>query len=164
MANENLIQTIQTEISKAASTARFNVQGVPYHIHNSVDAPYAYQPVLTYVGTVETGVAATPLPPAPLLAPKGWTFAYQDPASPTAGQYVVIHNLNTTFYSVVVTPYESIPGFPTYACADIQLGLNDFTINLVDTKTQAAIDHGFTFLLTNVNNKTNVPVQYVFNG
>lgn len=155
---------IQSGISKAGNSAQFNVQGTQYHIHNGIDAPFAYQHTVTYMGTVETGVVATPLPPIALMAPQGWKFSYKDPVSPVAGQYLIVHNLNTTFYSVVVSPYESTPGLPTYVTVDLQLGLNSFTINIVDTKTQSATDHGFTFALTNVTNKINVPVKYVFNG
>lgn len=164
MANENLIQTIQTEISKAGSAARFNVQGIPQHVHNNIDAPFAYQPSLSYTGTVLEGDAIGPVSPTPLLFPNGWTVDFQDTSSPSAGAYIVTHSLNTDYYSVVVTPLENNPNNPTFVGVNIQTNPSNFLLYFFDTKTQAFVDCGFTFVLVNTVNKLSLPPKYTFNG
>jgi hypothetical protein len=133
MPNEQqIIQMIQTEISKAGSNARFNVQGIPQHVHNNIDAPLVYQPILTYIGLVglngEVGIL-----------PTGWTVIYNG-----TGNYSIVHNLNSFLYSVIAFPV----GVSAVGLATTDNNIAEFTWT-----DGSAVDTPFYFILTQVNNK-----------
>ncbi len=87
------------EVQNYNAGARFQLNPIQRHIHNNLDSPYAFQPIVNYIGLIEDDGTAD-------LLPKGWT------AELVTNYYVITHNLGLTqgnatgspnaLYSVVV--------------------------------------------------------------
>lgn len=66
MNEEKIRQIIRDEIDRSGNRDTYSVAQVPRHIHNGVDAPFAFTPSVTFAGFVlSTGIPTTPFP-------KGW--------------------------------------------------------------------------------------------
>lgn len=124
---------------------RFNVSSTQRHIHNNIDSPYVFQPILTYIGLInEDGSAA--------VLPNGWSSVR------AGGIYTITHNIesktgliNASFgapYSIV-TQCQGDGILSSF----VQEGLQVFT---VEWKNPAGVvfDTAFSFILTVVNNKS----------
>ncbi len=149
-------QVAQEEMRSFNSNSRFGQSPIQRHIHNNIDSPFVFQPILTYIGAINsTGV--------PSLLPKGWTSTLITAAGPSYA-YQITHNLasnsgSTTggfssFYSVVASSQRiDIP--VTVLVAERK---DDFFVafaNLAGGSETAS----FTFILTVVNNRnTQLPV------
>jgi hypothetical protein len=96
---KNLLKMVQ----RGAAASRFNVQSIPYHVHNGVDAPQVFSPTLTYVGRVPYDLTE---PGLEYILPVGWTIINHG-----GNYYEVVHNLDTFSYVVVVTPYQSLNNY-----------------------------------------------------
>lgn len=57
MTPDQIRQIVRGEIKKNDSGSRFGLSPIPRHIHNNVDSPYVFQPILTYSGLVGVGTA-----------------------------------------------------------------------------------------------------------
>ncbi len=108
-----------------------DVSGSPgIHFWNSTGWHFL-QPALTlvYTGFVSSGAAGTPFP-------TGWSIT-----NPTTGNYQITHNLGTTAYTVVATPYQvAIPNITSIAA-------NTFNINFRNSSFADA-NANFAFCLT----------------
>jgi hypothetical protein len=124
-----VVQTMNSQMS-AYSTAK-----VPYHIHNGVDAPYAYQSTFTYIGFIglDAGIG---------ILPTGWSVTKLG-----TGDYQVVHNLNTFAYAVVASP----AGLQSYVDITPSGNLVEFTWTA---------DTDFYFNLTVIANRNIVPATY----
>lgn len=134
-------QIVREEISKSNSGGRFNIQNLPYHTHNGVDAPFALQPLVTYIGLI--GFHGTVG-----ILPTGWTAVYG-----STGQYQVTHNLGTIQYVVVASAAGNA------AFVDIT---NDDKLVEFDwfNAASAAQDTPFYFTLSVANNRKVAPPTY----
>lgn len=146
MNEQDVRALIQQEIHKTSQSGRFNVTNTQRHIHNNIDSPYAFQPILTFVGSIGSDGTI-------FLLPKGWSASHDD-----VGQYSIVHNLGTRQYSVVTSALQSTN---VVAVPVIQPLLdNSFSINWFNTSPTIK-DTAFNFLLTNVNNKSQkIPTYY----
>lgn len=140
MPNEQQIrQIVQQEISSYASRSRFNVQGIPQHIHNGVDAPITFQPVLTYIGLLSADEIG--------ILPTGWTAVKNG-----TGDFTIIHNLDTFAYAVVASP-TGLTGD-----VDITTDNNNAELSWFAAGTNTPQDTPFYFILTTIaNKKTSLP-------
>lgn len=134
---------IQQEVHKLSQVNRFNIASTQRHIHNDIDSPYTFQPILTYVGNISSTGGI-------LLLPIGWSVTYQG-----TGDYLVTHNLGTQSYVVTATSENlnalivpTITAFP-----------NSFEITTIASGV-GAVDSTFMFSLVNVNNKSDKLPQY----
>jgi hypothetical protein len=138
MNPQQITNLVQQLMAKSSQSGRFNIQNIPSHIHNGVDSPLVYQPVLTYGGSVTSGGVSQ-------FLPKSWTV------KGGGGTYTIIHNLNTLLY--VVNASAQSGSIATSAT----LSLNSFVVHTFSSGGPTA--SAFTFTLTNLNNKsTQTPV------
>ena len=149
MPEEQIRALIRQEIQRSDNASRFRLNPTNRHIHNNVDAPFVFQPQVAYAGFVyDDATIGNPFP-------KGWTVE-----SLGTGIYRVTHNLSNLGYSVVVTAIGNplVPSaFPGW---QILQDYDAFDVLMYDTALQTNLDNSFTFLLTFVNNKSEVPPQY----
>lgn len=138
-------QMIQQAIAKNSQTNRFNVQNQGRHIHNDIDSPLVFQPVLQYVGAVN-------FDGTPLLLPTGWT------SSISGGTiFTITHNLNKSAYSVILT---ELFYYDISAMGQAGPGLNDFEVSWTESDGSTLLSSPFYFTLTDVTNKNQKPVSY----
>lgn len=132
-----VVQTMNSQMS-AYSTAK-----VPYHIHNGVDAPIVFTPVLTYIGLIKSDGT-------PILVPSGWSVDHS-----MTGYYLITHNLNTELYSVTATPLQStnIVVAPILELFDASFSVNWWQTDV----TLTPADTSFSISLTVVNNRKAYP-------
>ncbi len=144
MTPEQISQMMDRKIQSAAASGQFNLNRIPYHVHNGKDSPFAYLPTLTYAGFVKYDGKLD----RNAAFPSGWSATYLG-----TGSYRITHNLNSLYYIPVVTQFWSaVPG-PTPASFFISgVTANRFQVDFFDSKTQAAEDTGFLFLVTHVTN------------
>lgn len=141
---------IQQGIGQTSQLNRFNVGNTQRHIHNDVDAPYAFQPILNYVGQITLDGSSTAVVS---MLPKGWTVAH----TASSGIFTVTHNLNTLLYSIAVTPLFA---GNTFEVANVVQNANSFTVRTFFYPAQLA-DQAFNFILTNPFNRlTKIPSYY----
>jgi hypothetical protein len=137
---------VQSEMDGSRAESRFGLNPLQRHIHNNLDSPFVFQPILTYIGVINhVGV--------PVLLPKGWTMQ----ASGFAGVYTVVHNLGkSAFYAVTANAYNSSgTGYDTITVLPQE---NSVTFLVFDPATHGASVCDFNFILTVVNNRaTQVP-------
>lgn len=143
-------QQIQQGIQQHASGARFGLSPIPRHIHNNVDSPYVFQPILTYIGVIGIGVA-NQNPVTINLLPKGWVVNWI-----SLGHYSVTHNLDTTQYGCVATAAQSTN---VYAVPVVSSFKNITYFTWLDAATGFNADTGLSFTLTVIGNRnTQLPV------
>lgn len=140
---------IQQGIGQTSQLNRFNVGNTQRHIHNDVDAPYAFQPILNYVGIINLDVSSNA---TVAMLPKGWTVTH----IANSGIFTITHNLNTLLYAVVVTPLFS---GNTYEVANAVRSANSFTVRTFFYPAQLA-DQAFNFILTNPFNRLSKMPSY----
>lgn len=150
--NEQQIRAlIKSEIQQAANANRFQLASIPRHIHNGIDSPTAFQPILTYVGMV--GVPINTDPVTVNILPTGWTVRYDG-----TGSYAIVHNLGTVNYITIATCAQSTNVF---GAAVVEAFPNEVSIAWGDISTGTKADTGFVFTLTMYNNKRlTVPSYY----
>lgn len=147
MDEQKTRQIVQQEIQKHASDARFTLNSIPRHIHNDIDSPYVFQPILNYAGIVVwngvTVIGAT--------LPRGWSVSYV-----STGKYIVTHGLPASAIYVVNAIANQSTNMLVAAVVTYFVG--SFSITWGDT-TPAFYDTSFSFLLTVINNRsTQLPV------
>ena len=137
-------QKIQAGIQKASAANRFQLTSSQRHTHNDIDSPYVFQPILTYIGLILiNGTIAAPAAGAyPGTLPTGWTVNHAG-----TGDYILTHNLNTTFYACVASPLG------TTTAVSLAVSTTQVEFAWFDTATQALTDTPFMFILTTINNK-----------
>lgn len=59
MTPEQIRQIVREEIQKSSSSSRFGLAPISRHIHNNIDSPFVFQPILTYSGLVGVGNSVT---------------------------------------------------------------------------------------------------------
>jgi len=133
---------IQNQIGQASQLGRFNVGNTQRHIHNDIDAPYAFQPILNYVGNISLDVSNNAVIQ---MLPAGWTVSH----TANSGIFIVTHNLNTLLYAVAVT---TIFAGNTYEVAHVVLSANSFSVTTFFYPATPA-DQAFNFILTNPFNR-----------
>lgn len=145
MNDSQILQTIRSEIHKTSQSNKFNVSSIQRHIHNDLDAPYVFQPILTYVGRVNSdGTVA--------LLPVGWTVTALG-----SGEYLIRHNLNTYLYSVTFASQN----LNTLVAPSLLMEKDDFDVTWNTTEIPTGTDSSFCFILTNIDNKsTKIPRYY----
>lgn len=140
----DLKQQIQQGIQQAASANRFQLSGIPRHVHNGIDSPVVFQPIITYVGLVSfLGIS--------VFLPKGWTVAQ----GTVPGNYVVTHNLGPgVLYTVSAIP--SADSGSGHDSISYSIGSNNNNVDffIFNTTTGAASVCDFQFTLTVVNNRS----------
>lgn len=144
MDTSQIQSLIRSEVQKISQVGRFGVSNTQRHIHNDIDSPYVFQPILTYVGEIGSNGTVG-------LLPQGWTVTYNG-----TGSYSITHNLGTRLYSVVASAQQSTNSVvsPVLESFDDGFDANWFT-------SSGAADTSFTFILVNINNKsTKLPSYY----
>lgn len=151
MEKQEVLNLIQQQIQAASASARYQLTPVQTHTHDGINSPNVFQPILTYVGTVGSGSATSPV--TVNMLPVGWSVRYDG-----TGIYAIVHNLGTNFYTLVANAYQSTNIF---AVPVIETFENECSVVLADIATGLKADTGFTFSLTVVNNKkTTLPTYY----
>jgi hypothetical protein len=138
--NEQAIRAlVQQEIKAHSSSARFGLNSIPRHIHNNVDSPFVFQPLLTYIGFVNYDGTS-------LFLPKGWTINY-DGGSP--GAYAITHNLSTSNYAAIACAQQS-----TNTVVDVVISQFSSSIEFdwFSAGAVAPADTSFTFIISLLNN------------
>lgn len=148
MTDPKITQQIQAEIQRQQAESRFQLTPTVRHIHNGTDAPFAYQPTLSYTGLIQLDGTA-------LALPTGWSVTYEG-----TGQYNINHNLNTTFYVCMVSPILSV----TLPIASVTPGDTVVTVAWTDTLTGTVSDTTFSFLLVDATNRNTTPVSLQIAG
>jgi len=121
----------------------YSVGKIPHHIHNNIDSPYAFTPIMTYIGAIiyDGSIA---------LAPNGWTVDFDG-----INDYTITHNLGSDLYAVNVTSAQGNnevvtavvgPPFP-----------NSFDVSWFKTVDASKIASSFYFTLTAVKNTHQYP-------
>lgn len=143
----SLQNTIQGEIAAHATGARFGLNSIPRHTHNNVDSPYTFQPILNYVGIVESNAVVA-------LFPKGWKLT-----KTATGQYTITHNLGlSALYTIMVTIHDE----GNSASAGVQTPITNRNAFVVDTyNSLGAVNNGFHFLVTVINNRSQTLPIYI---
>lgn len=145
MNPDQIRQLVRQEIQAQSSVSRFTLNTNSRHIHNGTDSPLAYQPIVTYVGSVTSTGGST-------LLPAGWTVDHS-----ATGVYTITHNLNTSLYVVTGNANST-----KTVLIVTNLASNSFTVNLFETIFLALASTDFYFSLTvPVNNSPQVPVYKV---
>lgn len=151
MISQELQQFIRQEIQKVATANRFQLTSIPRHIHNEIDSPLTFQPILNYIGFVpyDGNIHGAALE---TILPTGWTVTKN-----STGNYTVKHNLGTILYSVVASASQSTNvKVSTVTTANA----NDVTFTWWD-ENGVAQDTSFNFVLVQINNKkTTLPTYY----
>lgn len=144
-------QQIQSQIHRISQSNRFNVSNTQRHIHNDIDSPFVFQPILTYIGTIEYNGSVG-------LLPVGWTV---DTVDEGGGRflYVINHNLNTRLYSFVTTAQQSLNSIVTPIAESLA---NSVEVAWFTTgSTPGLANTSFSFVLTTIANKnTKLPRYY----
>lgn len=137
---------IQQGIGQTSQLNRFNVGNTQRHIHNDIDSPYAFQPILNYTGLINNDASVG-------ILPKGWTISHTS----NSGIYVITHNLDTLVYAVSVT---TVFNGSTFEVPTVIMNANSFTVRTFFYPATPS-DTGFTFILTNPFNRlTKIPSYY----
>lgn len=137
MTPKQVQQMIQQALAKNSQANRFNMSFVPRHIHNNIDSPYALQPILSYGGNITATGSIN-------FLPLSWSITH-----PMTGTFVINHNLNTLLYVAYVVPQ----GTEGVGVGIVQ-ALNTLSISLFNVANLDPIDQPFTFMLTNLSNRT----------
>lgn len=157
--NEQQVRSIaQQEIQKNEVGSRFQVKPIQQHVHNNIDAPVTFQPILNYAGNVLAGDFGV-TNPLPTLLPRGWSVSYVT-AGPLTGAYQVTHNLNTLSYGVSPCASSENPATLSAVITNVELNPNNFLVLFYNT-SGSLIDCGFSFVLTQINNKKQTIPTYV---
>lgn len=143
MSSNQIQQMIQQEMHKYSQLNRFNVSNTQRHIHNNIDSPYTFQPILTYIGNIsENGSVG--------LLPTGWSAT-----SDEAGSYTVTHNLGTVLYACVASSSDS------GAIANPVVSHFANEVDFVWFQELGKTTTNFNFILTVINNKIQtLPTYY----
>lgn len=153
MTPDQIKRLVRSEMQASSAAARFQLSSIPRHSHNSVDSPFVFTPILTYIGLIL--IDGTIVPPAPGAAhgilPKGWIVEW---GGSNTGDYLITHNLNSQFYTATASPLGTTTS-PTIAFSK-----NVIEFTFFNTATQVATDTPFFFILTVINNKKTLPPQY----
>lgn len=135
-------QMIQQSIAKSSQAGRFNLQNVQQHEHGGIGSRPAAQPILTYIGIIEADGTVG-------LLPVGWSVTMNG-----VGDFTVNHNLpSTALYTVVVSP--------AYSGGEVSVSIfvqPNFGVVIFDGN--GAINAGFNFIMTVINNKSTQPIRY----
>lgn len=144
MTPQEIKNLIQQEIVKSNNNNRFNVNAIPQQKINIGNISNTPSQVFTYIGLVSfsyiSGRNFSTLP-------SGWVVQWQG-----NGQFELIHNLNTTLYSVVATANNANTAF---AAATLTLSENTVFFNWYSSSNVPTdyVDTDFSFILVVVNNK-----------
>lgn len=143
---------IKEEIRTSNSSLRFQQTAIPKHIHNGVDSPFVFNPSQIYAGSIIVDINAQILAGIPV----GWGIE-----NPSVGQYKIIHNLGTTAYLVVATPWSQVPTSFVAALVYDSNASQYFTVSISDYQTATLRPGSFQFFLLNVDNRTLTPPRYL---
>lgn len=135
---------VQQEIQAAASRGQFNVRDSNLHIHNGVDAPFAFETQAIYGGLIQEDGT-------PLLAPTGWKIE-----KVSTGTYDMTHNLGSELCVAVASPVLS----GSAPVCSVLAFPNVLEISWYDTISHGFKDTTFYFIMINTQNKSRNPVKY----
>lgn len=147
MNPEQIRALVRQEIQANSSASRFKVNTTPRHIHNNVDSPFTFQPILTYIGEVNADGTA-------VLLPNGWTSVGSG-----TGVYTITHNLNSTYYRIVANPSDPYIGV---FCTIGTRGKNTVVVKtfVPSAGSYAATSASFSFILVITNNRSQTLPSY----
>lgn len=154
MISQEIQQFVRQQIQQAASANRFQLSGIPRHIHNNVDSPFVFQPTATYVGKVlSSGDSSVPFPVS---------FSSIQVAT---GEYFVKTGFDETFYVPLICPSGNAISpsiFVSWIVETVTGGTygSGFYVTFFDTSTQTNTDTDFYFMVTNISNQSPIPPQY----
>ncbi len=84
-------QQVDARIQAFMASGQFNLNRIPYHVHNGKDSPFIYLPTMQYSGYIQGDGTLSRTRPYP----SGWS------GSRTGnGAYLITHSINSTFYTV----------------------------------------------------------------
>lgn len=162
MDEQQIRQIVREEIRGSDSSGRFGLNSIPRHIHNNIDSPFVFQPIMTFIGLI----AADGVPAA---IPSGWTVEIAT-VNLITNTYVITHNLDqqsssgvttdgspSALYSVV-TQVEAVAN-QFYAPQVVEYK-NLFTVNWYNSAGSTE-QISFNFILTLINNKSVTYPKYV---
>lgn len=146
---QQIRNAMKEEIRISNSNLRFQLTPIHRHIHNGIDSPFIYNPILSYIGYVQLdGVV--------LAVPQGWSVLKL-----STGTYQITHNLNTDLYVAVVSPILST----TLPVASVTPGRNLFDVQWTNTadnvNARAVVDTTFAFIVVTTTNRKTAPPSYV---
>lgn len=153
-------QIAQQEIQNAAGRSAYQVNNIPFHTHNGVDAPVVYSATQQYVGFVPSdGDVTGGSTNGYVFFPQGWRA--ERIGFPANILYKVYHNLNTDYYSLSLTP-TGVDNSPGPAPGAILMP-NEFWCTF---RTEAGVSYpiDFSFILVTVNNSNQSIPQYTTRG
>jgi hypothetical protein len=146
MDEQRIRQIVRDEMGATGTRDTFNTLNIPRHVHNGVDAPTIFQPIMQYIGDI--GYDGTVG-----LLPQGWLCEHVG-----TGLYRITHNLGTRNYSTVVS---EILGPAVLIIPVVENFKNTIELSLLDPVAFAPADSSFVFTVTAVTNKsTNSPSYY----
>lgn len=149
MNPEQIRALVRQEIQANSSASRFSLNTIPRHIHNGVDSPFTFQPILTYAGSLLRDGG-------PFILPKGWSCSKIG-----SGSYTVTHN----FGSDVIYAVSAIPGLDAQTIQYYRPPTTPGTINFytlaIGGGGASAVDSSFDFLITVVNNRSQSIPTYI---
>lgn len=160
--DENRIQQIvQREIQASAGRAMYAPTNIPFHVHNGVDSPIVFSPTNIYTGFIPSDAVLNGSSTGGFIfIPQGWTASVDTGGTPIL--YTVIHNLNTSFYTVNCSLYgpEAVnAAIPNVVCLPDRFYVAWYDSALVSYQTD------FSFQLIQINNSTqNVPLYTAVGG
>jgi hypothetical protein len=127
-----------------AQLSPFGLAKVPFHTHNGVDSPYAFDALAFYCAYIQSNGTVG-------FLPNGWVSTYVG-----TGAYEITHNLNSLLYAVVATP-----AYPTVdnLAAVISPNYNAFEVHWLNPNNVEQ-DTPFYFLAVKIKNTITTPVPY----
>ncbi len=148
MNEQQIRQLIQQEIQGHASSARFGLNSIPRHIHNNLDSPYVFQPILIYIGSIDGTGGVN-------LLPNGWTLAGG------VGVYTVTHNLGSDALYVVTASASADFGSGFDVVNISNPNGTSVTFQVFNPSTLSLSVCNFFFSLTVINNRSQqLPTYY----
>lgn len=150
MTEQRVREIARDEMRQQGNKDTYSVAKVPRHVHNGVDAPYAYSPQQVFAGNVPYDIFIGGIT---FIIPKGWVVRYDG-----TGIYTLIHNFGTLAYSTVATGTQSTNEVVTPIITYLP---NEVTLTWFDASgTFTEVDTSFCFVIVLLVNKSINPPSY----
>lgn len=134
----------------------FGMSQVPYHTHNGTDSPLIYSPTIQYTGFVPDNADLSGTTTGGFVFfPAGWSVEHT-----ATGLYTITHNLDTPFYTTMVTLSDIDVGGAESRAINFNTYIEVATFDINGDPA----DISFDFLVTVVNNSAQSIPQYTTLG